>query len=233
MKRSMRFQSLGLLALASLLLNACNNSGEALQRPDEYVEELFRTANWRPSDRAPRNEVELVSLEHRINFKEGSAQFDQNERRLLGDFLMRSGIGRGDSVTIHAPRRDGNLHDPVTASRLGFLRGELSAMGIKSVVPLAQDLGATQAEIITVAVERSVVVSPDCAQPLPAVGNRPRFVMGCSNEVNLGLMVVDPLDIEQGRELTPADGEATTLSIQRYRAGEIRELESTEAETTN
>ena len=232
MKRALRFQPLGLLALASLLLSACN-SGEALQRPDQYVEELFRTANWRPSDRSPRNEVELVSLEHRVNFAEGAAQFDQKERRLLADFLMRSGIGRGDTVTIHAPRRDGTLHDPVTASRLAFLRGELSVMGIKSIVPMAQAASAVQPEIITVAIERSVVVSPDCAQPLPAVGNRPRFVMGCSNEVNLGLMVVDPLDIEQGREMTPSDGEATTLSIQRYRAGEVREFESIELETTN
>ena len=45
-------------------------------------------------------------------------------------------------------------------------------------------------------------------------------------------MVVDPLDLEKGSNMGPADGEAAALRIQRYREGEIEELEESETATT-
>jgi pilus assembly protein CpaD len=43
--------------------------------------------------------------------------------------------------------------------------------------------------------------------------------MGCSNEINLGLMVADPNDLVRGRPLAPADAERSALAVQKYRTG--------------
>ena len=218
---------------ASLLLLAGCNTGEVWRTPDEYVGDLFRTAKWRAAERTPENSVELIGIEHVVVFDEGSARMTASERRRLNRFLSQGRLGSGDSVALLGPLRDQGRHDPVTAARLQFVRGELLVMGISATVPLKQRPDLAAREGISVVIQRSVVISPDCEQPKPAPGRRPGFVMGCSNEANLGHMIVDPLDLEQGREADPADGEATALSIERFRARESTEVEEAEAGTTN
>ena len=44
---------------------------------------------------------------------------------------------------------------------------------------------------------------------------------GCSNAANLSLMLANPADLQNGQPLAPADGEATTPAIQRYRADKV------------
>ena len=222
----------GAVALSLLLLAGCN-TGEVWRTPDEYVGDLFRTAKWKPAKRTPENAVELIGIEHVVTFDEGSARMTGPERQRLSQFLSRSRLANGDSVALLGPLRDQGRHDPVTAARLQFVRGELLVMGISSTVPLEDRPDLAAREGISVVVRRSVVISPDCAQPLPAPGNRPRFVMGCSNEANFGQMIADPLDLVQGREADPADGEASALSIERFRARESTEVEEAEAGTTN
>ena len=220
-------------SLAILLLAGCNNTGEAWRTPDEYVGDLFRTAKWRASDRTPDNSVELIGIEHVVAFAPGSARMTAAERQRLSQFLTRSRLGSGDSVALMGPLRDQGRHDPVTAARLQFVRGELLVMGISATVPLRDRPDMAAREGISVVINRSVVISPDCKQAIPAPGNRPRFVMGCSNEANLGQMIVDPVDLKQGREADPADGEASALSIERFRARELTDVEEAEAGTTN
>ena len=222
----------GAVALSLLLLAGCN-TGEVWRTPDEYVGDLFRTAKWRQAKRAPENAVELIGVEHVVAFDEGSARMSTAERRRLSGFLSQSRLGRGDSVALLGPLRDQGRHDPVTAARLQFVRGELLVMGISSTVPLEDRPDLALREGISVVIRRSVVISPDCTQQQPSPGNRPRFVMGCANEANIGQMIADPLDLEQGRPADPADGEAAALSMERYRAREATEVEEAESGTTN
>lgn len=222
----------GAIALSLLVLAGCN-TGEVWRTPDEYVGDLFRTAKWKPAKRTPENSVELIGIEHVVTFDEGSARMTAPERQRLSQFLSRSRLGSGDSVALLGPLRDQGRHDPVTAARLQFVRGELLVMGISATVPLEDRPDLAAREGISVVVHRSVVISPDCSQPMPARGNRPRFVMGCANEANFGQMIADPLDLVQGREADPADGEASALSIERFRARESTEVEEAEAGTTN
>jgi hypothetical protein len=45
---------------------------------------------------------------------------------------------------------------------------------------------------------------------------------GCSNAVNLGAMVADPHDVEQGKALVPADGERVAVGIAEYQTGKAK-----------
>jgi pilus assembly protein CpaD len=56
--------------------------------------------------------------------------------------------------------------------------------------------------------------------------------MGCSNEINLGLMVADPNDLARGRPLAPADAERAALSVQKYRTGTEGESEGNASTST-
>jgi pilus assembly protein CpaD len=79
-----------------------------------------------------------------------------------------------------------------------------------------------------------MAVLPDCDQPQPLEPDPPHFEsgFGCATTNNLGVMVANPADLERGRPLDPADAEAASLSIQRYRVGEIIPLitEDTQAQ---
>jgi type IV pilus biogenesis protein CpaD/CtpE len=47
---------------------------------------------------------------------------------------------------------------------------------------------------------------------------------GCSNTLNLEMMVANPADLAQGRTLPPADGEAASLPVAKYRTGQMPQL---------
>lgn len=208
----------GLPLIAALLLSGCN-TGDAWRTPDEYVNDLFRTAKWRPTDRVPENSVELILVEHIVTFGQGSAQMSDAEKKRLKDFLARARIGPSEQLSLYGPLRDRGQRDPVTTARLQFVRGELLVMGYTAKAPLVARSGQEEKDGISVVVERSVVISPDCEQAIPAPGHRPRFVLGCPNTYNLGQMIVDPLDLERGREAGPADGVFSADSIRAYRKG--------------
>ena len=70
------------------------------------------------------------------------------------------------------------------------------------------------------------------AQILPPKGSRPTWVVGCADNVNFGQMVFDPLDMEEGRSMNSADGEARALASQRYREGLVTPLEKSDVDTS-
>jgi type IV pilus biogenesis protein CpaD/CtpE len=47
----------------------------------------------------------------------------------------------------------------------------------------------------------------------------------CANDLNLARMVVDQRDLVEGRELGPARAAPVVGAIERYKAGQIRELQ--------
>ena len=200
-------------------LAACN-VGDAVIAPDDYVRDLFGYASWKPSTRSPDSYVELITLEHVVRYEPATARFGDVERSRLRSFLSRINLGSQDQVALFGPRRDAGRHDPVTTARLQFLRGEMAVMGIQA------------SDRISVVVSRPVVITPDCRQGPAGGGERPQFVMGCATHANLGNMIANPLDLANGREPSPADGEASALGIKRYRDGEAKALKSAITETT-
>jgi pilus assembly protein CpaD len=86
----------------------------------------------------------------------------------------------------------------------------------KSVASLRKPNGG-----IAVTVTRATAILPECSPPLPEHAPGPQFTYSCSTAATLGMMVADPLDLERGRVLGPADGDTLSQSIQRYRAGKV------------
>lgn len=191
-----------------------------------YVEDLSHTASWRQIQRQPDNLVQIVGFDHQVSFAVGEDRLQPAERARLADFLGEIKLGYGDKIVLDGPRRAGDGFDPVTAERLEGLRAELTQMGFDAAIA-GQPSGETAqqtGEAVSVQVSKAVVIPPECAQAQPELGHRPAIAMGCSNTTNLGLMVANPRDLTEGGTLGPADGEAATLAIQRYRKGEVTPL---------
>ena len=222
----------GLAAAMLFGLSACN-SGGFLRGPDEYVRSIVTTAKWRQAKRSADNDVEIISIEHAVAFQGSADALSRQERKDLLDFLRRSQVGGSDRISLHGPLRDFGRHDPVTAARLESLKAELDRLGLKSEIADGGRIAPSDPDQIAVMVTRAIAISPDCSQSPPPRGHRPEFLIGCSNTTALGAMVVDPLDLREGRPMGPADGEAGALGIQRYREGEIEELEEAETQTTD
>lgn len=220
------------VVLAGLVLGGCN-TGEFVKSPDTWLREAYQTGKWRQAHRAPRTEVEIVAMEHAVDFGSSAEQLSPQVRRDLLAFLQQTDPRRGDRITLHGPMRDRGRHDPVTASRLGTLQDTLNQIGIESEIIEGGRVTPRDRDRIVLLVTRAVAVVPDCSQPSPALAHRPRINFNCANNTNIGLMVVDPLDLEHGRTMDPADGEAAALGIQRYREHDIVPLDEAEISTTS
>ncbi len=218
-------------ALAVLALAGCT-TGELTDKPTSWLREAITTGKWKPVPRSPKNDVEVVTIEHVVDFRSGETAIGPTTMRELRDFLSRSNVNGADRVTLHGPRRDLGSHDPVTRERLEVLQSELNEMGIASSVPSGERLAPAASDAIAVLVTRAVVIPPDCEQELPARGYRPVWVVGCATNANFGQMVYDPLDLLEGRGMEGADGEARALAIQRYRENETTPLDTSSIDTT-
>lgn len=47
---------------------------------------------------------------------------------------------------------------------------------------------------------------------------------GCTNAINLRLMVADPRDLERGAQASAPSGDAAIAAVRRHRAGEVKPL---------
>ena len=116
--------------------------------------------------------------------------------------------------------------DAVTEARIDAIADRLRKR-VPAARPAVRSIGLAPGvrDRVRVVVGRYIVVPPDCpnwGQPSNRnPGNFQSSNFGCATTVNLGLMAADPGDLIRGQPLSPADGAAASLAIQRYRAGEV------------
>lgn len=176
-------------------------------------------------------QVETVTMVHRVDFDPGTTEMTPDESARLAAFLAEVNAQEDARIEIEGPRREGGYHDAVTAARIETIAAELTRSGLTAEVPERSTASLTRPEEATVVtVTRSMVIEPDCSVPKTIYGPRPTHVWSCTSAVALGRMVADPLDLERGRTLAPADGEASVKAIQRYRGDAIKGLQE---ESTN
>lgn len=201
------------------LLGACHID-PITQNPIELVNShTFDHGNWQQIPARVVNQVEPVTFVHTTNFKPGETELSDTESGLLFAFLQNSGIHQGARIEIDGPRGGSGYFDPVTAARVAGIEAELSAIGLRSEVPVRPTTSLMRPDdTIAVSVTRAVVIVPDCSAPQPDSATRPAYILNCSNTAALGLMVAKPLDIERGRNEGAADGETSARVIQLYRA---------------
>lgn len=212
------------LAAAGLTLAACAETNEAIENSH-----LLRHGNWEQLYGTHRNRVETVTIRHAVSFAADRAGLDGLQRRRLVEFLQSSNIGGVDQVSLVAATGDAG-QQPLAAARMEYLKGELDAFGIAAAEDAAE--GDPTGDQVTIVVERTIVITPDCSQPQPVPGQRPSLVSGCSDTANLGMMIADPRDLVFGRPVGPADGEKAAKGVETYRLGEIEELEESSTSTT-
>ncbi len=189
-----------LVGVACLAIAACS------PKQGEFGDELFPHGKWEQIPPATDNMVEVITLRHAVAFVEGQAGLGSFAQSDLIDFIRKNRIGVHDEIVVQT---SGSDRDRLTVGRLTAVQAEFARRGlvaVKSLVPPSSS-AATDLDEVAVLVTRAVVNLLDCSQPQPKPTLRPDQLWGCTANTALGMMVANPLDLVESRELDPADGE--------------------------
>lgn len=235
MRRHTRKTATALLGLGlGLFLTGCagdpDRSPEA-QAVADAINVVFHHGKWRQIPATPENQVETIIFEQRVAFAEGTPLLDRTARQAVDRLLEEARPDSGSLINLSVPAAGSSTTtlDRLTLQRLEAVRVLLADRGYPSA--LATDAAGRVAVLgeneVGLTVSKVMAVLPDCSQPQPLEPDRPDFStgFGCANTNNLGVMVANPADLERGRPLEPADAEAHSLPILRYRIGEPKPLE--------
>ena len=219
---SARLVTLSLVLAAAL--GGCHAQSFENNPVEVAINHTFDWANWRQRPAHVHNMVEPITMVYPVEFADGQASLSDSELSGLVDFLNQSGAGDGARVEVDGPRLDGGYYDALTSARLSEVQDTLSHLGLAGEVPdQPVDMLTKPNGAVVVMVTQTKVVLPDCSVPQPAYAERPGYTFSCTTAATLGMMVADPLDLERGRAAGTADGERSTLSIQRYRTDKIKQ----------
>lgn len=232
-KPKLTVAALPLLLLAGLS-TGCTQEQREMSAGDAAVDvyrNFFYHAKWKQTPKPMENHVEVVSLDHSVDFSAGDAGLSDQGRSSLHAFLRESSVVEADQIVLDGLRRADGTLDGLAAARIAAVQAELARSGLSAVVADAPASSlAAPGDKVAVLVKRVIVLPPDCNQDPPVPGERPDYYFSCSNVANLGHMVADPMDLARGRGGESADPTVSAAGIRRYRAGEIKaiKIESTE-----
>ena len=197
------------LCLAPLAMSACTDH------------RLVTEATWKQQEAPAQPRVQRVDVQHVVPFAQKDLEITDVEREALAMFVRQNNLQPGSHVSVAAPSKTA-AQTARSRNRLASVRNELQRMGVSSSIVQAEPTNnqSTGDEVVVFA-QTVAVLPPDCPgynQPITLDYEwRPNTRLGCANAVNLGLMVANPSDLAQGRPVSPADGEAMALGVQRYR----------------
>lgn len=213
--RTRRLAVVATAILLPIMLAGCANYDE---------ERRITFATWKQSEPIPRPTLAQTPVHHSVALS--NAQVSDVEREALEIFLRRNGIAPGARVTLSAPLpADGDAE--ALGRRLIAVRKALEGLGIgAATLPAGTGAGsALPTGSVMVTANVLAVVQPQCPgynTPIQLDNeHRPIIEPGCTQAINLGLMLANPADLQNGQALSPADGEATGPAIQRYRANQV------------
>jgi len=216
-------RELTVIGLSCLAVVACS------PQQGEFGDQFFPHAKWEQIPPAPENMVEVVTLRHVVAFPGNQAGLDVGQRAFLDDFIRGNRINARDQIVVQAGAADSGR---MTMGRLAAVKNEFAQYGlVASEAPATPEAGRLASDEVAVLVTRAVVIPPDCSVPQPEPTLRPEQKFGCHVNAALGMMVADPLDLVEGRELGPADGEQASGAFRRYREDKVKEINK--EETTN
>ena len=209
-RTSKRTSALGIVSVAAMCLglSAC----------------LPPKAMWSDNDTVKRNVVALHHITHDLKFAGDATGLTDAQVAELDRFLANSMVGYGDEFSIETPSND------VSADRRVALSSYLKGRGlVVSSVPVAYG-GPLPADSVRLILNRYAVTPPPCPDwRKPATtdfNNQTSSNFGCATETNLGLMVANPRDLANGRNLGPADAENAAKSVENYREDKVPEPKS-------
>ena len=227
---SMRVVALGAV---SGLLSGCFLNPDAMPPTETVDTHQFYHSLLRLQPSVVRPQVETVDVLHSVRFAFGSDTPSEFEIDRLAQFLRDTRAGNRARIAIDGPRKAAGRFDVLTEARIAAVSDAIADQGLVAEIPQRPIESMTRPkDAIVVTVTRAMVIEPDCDVPKTIYAPRPTHIWTCSSAVALGRMVVDPLDLQRGRTLTPGDGHTLAKGVQRYRNDQIRPLkaESTEGD---
>ncbi|WP_299622779.1 CpaD family pilus assembly lipoprotein [Pelagibius sp.] len=221
------------LALA-LLAAGCEgdpNRPKEAQAVADVINHVFYHAKWQQIPATPENQAEAIVFQQSVLFRDGSAILDRRAEDAIDALIMEAAPDPGTTVLLSAGSGAANRYDRLALQRLESVRMALADRGYETVLgqqPQEVPAAPPGGNEVRLTLAKYMPILPDCSQPQPLEPHPPAFdpAFGCSNAHNLGVMVANPADLVQGRTLEPGDGEAQSLSIQRYRVGKITPLDT-------
>lgn len=224
-----------LTAVLSLSLLGAGCAGDPERAPGaqavaDVVNHVFYYAKWQQLPATPENQAESILFQQSVYFGDGSAVLSRNEQLAIDALLKEADPDPGTIVSLNAGDSESPRYDRLTLQRLENVRMALADRGYQAVLGEAPRVPApgAQSNEVRLSLVKYMAILPDCSQAQPLEPDLPSFdsAFGCSNASNLGVMVANPADLEQGRVLEPGDGEALSRSVRRYRIGDIEPLAS-------
>ena len=222
-KNRMPLRELTVIGLACLAVVACS------PKQGELGDNLLPHAKWEQIPQSADNMVEVVTLRHTVAFTGGKASLDLSQSDALDDFIRSNRINARDEIVVQAGAGDSGR---LAMGRVAAIKNEFARLGlVASESVAAPGAGAPANNEVAVWITRAVVIPPDCevAQPEPTL--RPDHPWGCTVNAALGMMVANPLDLVEGRELGPADVSQASGAVRRYRDDKVKEINK--EDTTN
>lgn len=196
-----------LLAVAAVIMTGCAQ-GEADYSKAQSVKDI---------------QVRWVSLDHPVLFDVGTSVLSSSERFRLDSFI--AGLSLRDSDRFMVDAGSSNGLDPQADARANAIEQRLRKFK-PGITAKPYGGGHAPRQGVRLVVGRYVALPPNCpdwSRPSSSnPGNLPDSNFGCAAATNLSLMIADPADLVRGRSLAPGDGQALSLSIQRYRNGAVR-----------
>ncbi|MEA2783407.1 MAG: pilus assembly protein CpaD [Rhodospirillaceae bacterium] len=190
-------------------------------------------ATWKQQPAFSGPQVKVVPVALDLPFGIGSNDLSQENEAALDSFLGRNGLKNGATVdlSVAAARPD---QDPLIRSRISTVKRSLARRGIMVETVMASP--SDRADTVHVLGKATTITMPACPgynAPIQYDSEwQPIFdAPGCSNTINLELMVANPADLAQGRALPPADGEGMTMGVSKYHAGQVPALSGTGVST--
>jgi hypothetical protein len=100
----------------------------------------------------------------------------------------------------------------------------LDLLKIACLSTLASGLMSCADEVAEMQPSATVGCEPWATADQDIHANAPSPQLGCSNNMNLLLMLDRPADLVTGRPLGPANGEREAIAVERYKQGQVAPL---------
>ncbi|MEM7172443.1 MAG: CpaD family pilus assembly lipoprotein [Pseudomonadota bacterium] len=192
---------------------------------EDGVELVFYHGKWRQTPKPLENHLEDITFDGSINFAPGSAALSSAQLAQMKAFFNEAGISPENTVQIESPNPQAIQLSALDSARIAVVDQAIKDMGLNAKMAVSRSAFlAPGDDRIDITVTKLMVISPDCEEPQPAAGQRPTYRFTCSSASNLGAMVVNPLDLREGRPDQPSDGDAASKRVQKYREADQEEL---------
>ena len=181
---------------------------------------------WTPAEAPKKNQVQRTTAEHVVRYPAHLSTIPHAEKHRLEAFIndqLRYPNAVHIYVTEFGGHGEARLKDLLKRIRKAGVRQN----GITVDHYHDEDLGYTGSGVLLM-VERYIVVPPSCPDwtrslsSVQGAESMPNY--GCADTANLGMMIADPRDLIQGKDVGLYDGTRHALSVEMYRKDEVKEL---------